>query len=101
LHVNEEDAEALLPWFHLFGMTNLLEECDASFSLSSPKFLDDDLNDVNRQRSTMMEILVWAETATTYDLSDTLDAMMKELKKAVNNFPEVIITDILENIRPF
>jgi hypothetical protein len=26
--IDEEDAKALLPWFHLFGMTNLLEECD-------------------------------------------------------------------------
>jgi hypothetical protein len=29
-HVNETDAKALLPWFHLFGMTNLLQECDAT-----------------------------------------------------------------------
>jgi hypothetical protein len=93
--VSEEDAKALLPWFHLFRMTNLLQECDERLSISSPKFLDDDgdddLNDVvDHQRSTMMEIMVCAETATTYDLSKTLDAMMKELKKAVTGFPEVI-----------
>jgi hypothetical protein len=101
LHVNEEDAKALLSWFHLFGMTNLLEECDVRLSLSSPKFLDDDLNNVDQQRSTMSEILVWAETATTYGLSKTLDAMMKELKKAVDTFPEIITTEILESMRPF
>ena len=85
-HVNEEDAKALLPWFHLFGMTNLLEECDERLSMSSPEFLDVDLNDVDHQRSTMTEILVWADTATTYDLPKTLEAMMKELKNAVNSF---------------
>jgi hypothetical protein len=41
--------------------------------------LDDQLNDVDHQRSTMTDILVWAETATTflatYGLSKTLDAM--------------------------
>jgi hypothetical protein len=46
-HVTEEDAKTLFPWFHLFGMTNLLEECDDQLSISSPKFLDDDLNNVN------------------------------------------------------
>jgi hypothetical protein len=99
--VNEEDAKALLPWFHLFGMTNHLQECDERLSISSPKFSYDDLNDVNHQRSTMTDILVWAETATTYGLSDTLDAMMKELKKAVNDFPEMITTEIMEDMRPF
>jgi hypothetical protein len=62
-------------------------------SISSPKLLDDDLN------ATMTEILVWAETATTYGLSKTLDAMMKELKKVVNSFPEMITTEILESMR--
>jgi hypothetical protein len=107
--VNEEDAKALLPWFHLFGMTNLLQECDERLSISSPKFLDcdDDDNDnnlndgVDQQLSTLTEIMVWAETATTYDLPKTLDAMMKELKKAVNDFPEIITTEILEDMRPF
>jgi hypothetical protein len=101
LHVNEEDAKALLPWFHQFGMTNLLEECDERLCISSPKILDDDLSDVDHQRSTMTEILVRAETATTYGLSRTLDAMMKELKNAVKNFPEMITTEILESMRPF
>jgi hypothetical protein len=101
LHVNAEDAKDLLPWFHQFGMTNLLEECDERLSVSSPKFLDDDSNDVDHQRSTMTEILVWADTATTYGLSETLDAMMKELTKAVNDFPEIITTEILEDTRPF
>jgi hypothetical protein len=63
-------------------------------SISSPKLLDDDLN------ATMTEILVWAETATTYGLSKTLDAMMKELKKVVNSFPEMITTEIPESMRP-
>jgi hypothetical protein len=99
--VNEEDAKALLPWFHQFGMTNLLQECDERLSSSSPKFSDDDLNDVEHQRSTMMEILKWADTATIYDLSETLDAMMKELEKAVNSFPEMITTEILEAMRLF
>jgi hypothetical protein len=40
LHVNEEDARDLLPWFHLFGMIHLLQECDVRLSISSPKFLD-------------------------------------------------------------
>jgi hypothetical protein len=62
-HVNEGDAKALLPWFHLFGMTNLLQECDGRLSIASPKFADDDLNDIDHQRSTMTKILVWAETA--------------------------------------
>jgi hypothetical protein len=101
LHVNEEDAKDLLPWFHQFGMTNLLQECDKRLSNSSPKFSDDDFNDVNHQRSIMMDILVWAETATTYGLSETLDAMMKELEKAVNSFPEMINSEILEAMRPF
>jgi hypothetical protein len=101
LHVNEEDAKVLLPWFHQFGMTNLLEECDERLSSSSPKFSDDDLDDINHQRSTMMEILKWAVTATTYDLPKTLNAMMKELKKAVDDFPEMITTEILEDMRPF
>jgi hypothetical protein len=57
-------------------MINLLQECDERLSISSPKFLDDDLNDVNHQRSTMTDILVWADTAATYNLSETLDAMM-------------------------
>jgi hypothetical protein len=74
--VNEEDAKNLFQWFHLFGMINLLQECDERLSISSPKFLDDDLNDVNHQRSTMTDILVWADTAATYNLSETLDAMM-------------------------
>jgi hypothetical protein len=110
--VNEEDAKALLPWFHLFGMTNLLQECDERLSISSPKFTDDDDDDnddddddddddVDRKLSTLTEILVWAETATTYDLPKTLDAMMKELKKAVNDFPEIITTEVLEDMRPF
>jgi hypothetical protein len=100
--VNEEDAKALLPWFHLFGLTNLLQECDERLSISSPKFSDDDdLNDVEHQRSTMTDIMVWAETAITYGLSETLAAMMKELKKAVNDFPEMITTEILESMRPF
>jgi hypothetical protein len=101
LHVNEEDAKALFPWFHIFGMINLLQECDERLSLSYSKFLEDDLNDGNHQRSTMTEILVWAETATTYGRSKTLDAMMKELKKGVNAFPEMITTEILENTSPF
>jgi hypothetical protein len=58
--------------------------CDERLSIVSPEFLDDDLNDVDHQRATLTEIMVWAETATTYDLSETLDAMMRELKKAVN-----------------
>jgi hypothetical protein len=88
--VTEEDAKDLLPWFHLFGMTNLLQECDQRLSISSPD-----------QRSTMTDILVWADTATIYDLSDTLDVMMQELKKAVDSFPEIITTEILEKMRPF
>jgi hypothetical protein len=99
--VSEEDATALLSWSHLFGMTNLLQECDERLSISSPKFLDDDLNDVDHQRSTMTEILIWAETATIYGLSKTLDIMMKELKKAVNSFPAMITTEILDSMRPF
>jgi hypothetical protein len=99
--VNEEDAKALFHWFHLFGMTDLLQECDERLSISSPKFLDYNLNDVDLQRSTMTEILVWAETATTYGLSETLDATMKELKKAVNAFPEMMTTEILESMSPF
>jgi hypothetical protein len=99
--VNEEDAKALLPWFHLFGMTNLLQECDERLSISSPKFLDDGLNDVEHQRSTMTEIMVCAETATSYGLSETLATMMKELKKAINDFPEMITTEILESMSPF
>jgi hypothetical protein len=52
--VNEEDAKTLFPWFHLFGMTTLLQECDERLSIASPKFLNDYLiNDVNHQRSTM------------------------------------------------
>jgi hypothetical protein len=101
LHVNEEDAKTLLPWFHLFGMTNLLDECDERLSISSPKFLDDAFFYGDHRRSTMTEILVWAETATTYGLSKTLDVMMKELKKAVNYFSEMITTEILESMRPF
>jgi hypothetical protein len=97
LQLNEQDAKDLLLWFHLFGMINLLKECDARLSTCSPKFLDDDfINGVDHQRSIMTEILVWADTATTYDLSETLDAMMKELKRAVNDFPEIITTEILE-----
>jgi hypothetical protein len=99
--VNEEDAKALFHWFHLFGMTDLLQECDERLSISSPKFLVDDLNDVDLQRSTIKEILVWAQTATIYDLSDTLDALMKELKRAVNALPEMMTTEILENMSPF
>jgi hypothetical protein len=99
--VDEEDAKDLLPWFHLFGMINLLQECDASLTISSPRLLDEHLNDVDHQRSTMTKILVWADTATIYDLSKTLDAMMKELKKAVNSFPEIITEEILEDMRPF
>jgi hypothetical protein len=99
--VNEEDAEALLPWFHLFGMTNRVEECDERLSISSTKFLDDDLNNFNRQRSTMTDIMVWANTATTYDLYNTLDTMMNELKKSVAAFPEIITAETLENMRPF
>jgi hypothetical protein len=57
--VNEEDAKTLLPWFHLFGMTNLLQECDEILSTSSPEFLDVDLNDVDHRRSTLTEVLVW------------------------------------------
>jgi hypothetical protein len=106
--VNEEDAKTLFPWFHLFGMTNLLQECDERLSISSPKFLDDDdeedddddSNDVDHQRSTMTDILVWVDTATTYSLSKTLDALMKELNKAVNTFPEIITAEILDNMRP-
>jgi gas vesicle protein len=101
LRVNEEDAKVLLPWFHLFGMIHLLQECDGILSLSPPKFLGDDLNDLDHQRSVVMEILVWADTATTYDLSDTLNATMKELNKAVNSFPEMITTEIVEKMRPF
>jgi hypothetical protein len=101
LHVNEEDAKALLPWFHQFGMINLLEECDEKLFISAPKLLDDDLNDGDHRCSIKTEILVWVETATTYGLSKTLDAMMKELKKAVNSFPEMITTEILESMRPF
>jgi hypothetical protein len=99
--VNEEDAKDLLPWFHLFGMINLLQECDERLSISSPKILEDDVIDVDHQRSTMTEILIWADTATTYDLPETLDATMKELKNAVNYFPEMITTEILESMRPF
>jgi hypothetical protein len=82
-------------------MINLLQECDERLALSSPNLLGVDLNDVEHQRSTMMEILVWADTATTYDLSKTFDATMEELTKAVNSFPEMITTEILENMRPF
>jgi hypothetical protein len=99
--VSEEDAKDLLPWFHLFGMINLLQECDQRLSISSPKFLDDHLNVVDHRRSTMTDILVWAGTATIYDLSDTLDVMMQELKKAVDSFPELITSEILEKMRPF
>jgi hypothetical protein len=49
----------------------------------------------------MTEILVWVDTATAYDLSKNLDAMTKELKKAVNGFPEMITTEILNNMSPF
>jgi hypothetical protein len=48
----------------------------------------------------MTEIMVWAETATTYDLPKTLDAMMKELQKAFNDFPETITAEILVNMSP-
>jgi hypothetical protein len=101
LHVNVQDAMDLLPWFHQFGMTNLLQECDEMLSIASPKFLDEDLNDEDDRRSTMMKVLVWAETATTYGLSETLDTMVKELKKAIDVFPEMITSDILESMRPF
>jgi hypothetical protein len=63
--------------------------------------LDDDSNDVDHRHSTMTEILVWAETATIFGLSETLDAMIKELKKAVNAFPEIITAEILETMSPF
>jgi hypothetical protein len=75
--------------------------CDERLSISSPKFLDDDPNNVDHQRSTMTEILVWADTAATYGLSETLDAMMKELKKAVNSFPVMMTTEIMEKMSPF
>jgi hypothetical protein len=58
LHVNEADAKTLFQWFHLFGMTNLLRECDERLSIASLKFLDYDLSGVDHQRSTMTEILV-------------------------------------------
>jgi hypothetical protein len=54
-------------WSHLFGMVNLLQECDERLSISSPKFLDDDLNDVNHQRSTMTEFLVWLHSQIVED----------------------------------
>jgi hypothetical protein len=101
LHVTEEDAKNLLPWFHLVEMINLLEQCDVIFSVSSPKFLGVDENNVDHLRSTMTEIMVWAETATTYDLPKTLGAMMNELKKAVNAFPEIITTEIIGKDAPF
>jgi hypothetical protein len=101
MHVGEEDAKTVFQWFHLFGMTNLLQECDERLSISSPKFLDYDLNNVNHQRSIMTEILVWADTAATFGLSETLHVMIKELKWAVHAFPEIITTEILEDMRPF
>jgi hypothetical protein len=90
LHVNDEDAKALLPWFYLFRMTtHLLQQCDKRLDVSSPEFLDNDGNDVDHQRSTMhmTEILVWADTAAAYGHYKTLDYMMKELKKVVSCFP--------------
>jgi hypothetical protein len=100
-HVNEEDIKTLLPWFHHFGMTKLVQECDERLSISSPRFWDNDLDHVDHRRSIMTDILGWADKATIYDLSKTLDAAMKELKKAVNTFPETITAEILENMSPF
>jgi hypothetical protein len=101
--VSEADAMELLPWFHRFGMTNLRHECDERLltSSSSPKFLEADLEDVDHELSTMTDIRGWIETATTYEIPKTLDAVMKELKKAADAFPEILTEDILENIRPF
>lgn len=105
VRITKDNAKALLPWFHEFGMTAMLKESDerlwSSLLLFKKSYAPACHRTLNDRRNALMEIVGWTETADTYGLPRTHTAMMKELKVAVKNYPELVTKPLLERMVGF
>jgi hypothetical protein len=103
--ITKENAKAVLPWFHEFGLTKLLQESDeklwSSLLLFKHGYHPHNLRSLVDRQNILMEVFDWAATADMYCLNKTREAMTEELKKAVNYFPELITKELLTNMLPF
>jgi BTB/POZ domain len=102
--ITKENAKAILPWFHEFGMTKLLNESDeklwSSLLLFKHSYYPSDYRTLDQRKTALLEIVGWTQTADTYGLPRTRDAMMQELQKAVMEYPELFNKEILTNMMP-
>jgi hypothetical protein len=105
VEITKENAKAILPWFHEFGMTKLLGEGDeklwSSLLLFKHDYYPSDHRTLDQRKNTLMEIVGWTQIADTYGLPRTREAMVKELKKAVTEYPELITKELLTSMVPF
>lgn len=102
--ITKENAKAILPWFHEFGMTKLLNESDeklwSSLLLVKHTYYPSDYRTLEQRKAALLDIVAWTQTADTYGLPRTRNAMMQELQKAVMEYPELFNKDILMNMVP-
>eukprot|EP00548_Thalassiothrix_antarctica_P020635 CAMPEP_0194186866 /NCGR_PEP_ID=MMETSP0154-20130528/48620_1 /TAXON_ID=1049557 /ORGANISM="Thalassiothrix antarctica, Strain L6-D1" /LENGTH=295 /DNA_ID=CAMNT_0038906205 /DNA_START=70 /DNA_END=953 /DNA_ORIENTATION=- len=102
--VTKENAKAILPWFHEFGLNKLLKESDdklwCSLLTLKRSFVPADHRSLSDRITVLEEIVGWAETADIYSLPRTRSEMVKDLKKAMTDYPELISKNLLEKMRP-
>lgn len=103
--INKENAKAILPWFHEFGMTKLLHESDqqlcSSLQLFKHSYHESDHLSLDQRKETLSDILGWTELADTYDLPRTRAAMREELQIVVTACPELMTIDALTRMATF
>ena len=103
--ITKENAKAILPWFHEFGMTRLLHESDeqlcSSLQVFSKGFHESVYHSLEARKGTLLEIVEWAELADTYSLSRTRAAMRGELQIAAATCPELMTKGALTRMATF
>mmetsp|Transcript_18936 Transcript_18936/g.28050 ORF Transcript_18936/g.28050 Transcript_18936/m.28050 type:complete len:420 (-) Transcript_18936:141-1400(-) len=102
--ITKDNAKSIIPWFHEFGMSKLLKEADdrlwSSLLLFKHGCYPSDHRTLSDRKRVLSEILQWMETSDRYELPKTRAAMVKELKKALTDFPELITRDLLQQMMP-
>lgn len=98
--ITKENAKSVVPWFHEFGLSGLLKEADDRLWSCLLLFKHGCYphRNLEDRQSCLAELVEWTEFADTYDLAKTRKAMMKELQKALVEFPELVTKDLLEQL---
>eukprot|EP00545_Synedropsis_sp_CCMP1620_P009578 CAMPEP_0119008368 /NCGR_PEP_ID=MMETSP1176-20130426/3645_1 /TAXON_ID=265551 /ORGANISM="Synedropsis recta cf, Strain CCMP1620" /LENGTH=383 /DNA_ID=CAMNT_0006960683 /DNA_START=94 /DNA_END=1245 /DNA_ORIENTATION=- len=105
VRVTKDNAKAVLPFFHEFDMADLLKESDeklwSSLLLFKHGYYPSEHRTLAERRTTLMEIMDWTSVSDRYGLQKTRAAMMKELMRALNEYPELIHKELLLVMVPF